>query len=807
MTDVSATAVDMIAEEDPFQNDGDSDASETVSRVEDEQAIDEQEGNHSKELKNNGVRAAIISMIILVMGAAASACFFYLGLSSARNDESDNFDRRASDLSKEIVSSMRDYEMAALWIHEACHGWREGNYTRDDFLVLYNYIVSGGLDFYMAEWVPNISSVERPDIEQEAAEYWADVSYVDYQGIVGLGPNPEDGTQYGIFNRSEQPFYFPVHFFEPRERIGIGAHLDLYSLPYERAALELALQEFEPVLTERFEIVSKFTNGYSVSMVHPGIPLPGSMYRKPRDLALLLIHIRSFLERASRFQSHRCSVFLFDATKTISDGSLPEDFLGGVDVDIVGPMADRKLMFHDTGYTLDDVQNRGGLYYEERIMVGTRTWTISVIPLDENDYDPDITFAILAGVMIFAASVLLTWIWIINHRNRSRQVHKIINEAAAESALVSSLYPAAVRERLIHMTSTANPSGKKHDESGVGNYDGKRSVTDFSESDKVGGFNDGSPIAELYPATTVLFADLTGFTRWSSTRSPTQVFQLLETIYGAFDSLAERRKVFKVETIGDCYVAVTGLPKPQEEHAVIMVRFARDCLIKMPELLSNLADYLGEDTLTLELRIGIHSGPVTGGVLRGPKSRFQLFGDTMNTASRIESNGERGRIHVSQQTAEELVKRGKGHLLIPRKDKVVAKGKGELQTFLVHYQGTTKAFPDSTTNQHEGLPESSPHDQIDYLLQMSRNNTTPEEIVQNSDADFGEGAGTPSDGGVSFTEQVSRDNDMDVSEFDPRSTEQNRLKSDNIVQENDSAEPSSNSVYERAENGGAYFHL
>jgi class 3 adenylate cyclase len=158
--------------------------------------------------------------------------------------------------------------------------------------------------------------------------------------------------------------------------------------------------------------------------------------------------------------------------------------------------------------------------------------------------------------------------------------------------------------------------------------------------------------------------------------------------------------VFKVETIGDCYVAVAGLPDPQEDHAIIMAKFATDCISKMGQLTAELAEALGPDTSELALRIGLHSGSVTGGVLRGQKSRFQLFGDTMNTASRMESNGEAGRIHISKETANELIAKGKSSWVTPRTDKVVAKGKGELQT----YWATSRTVTESVVSSMPGNP-------------------------------------------------------------------------------------------------------
>ena len=165
-----------------------------------------------------------------------------------------------------------------------------------------------------------------------------------------------------------------------------------------------------------------------------------------------------------------------------------------------------------------------------------------------------------------------------------------------------------------------------------------------------------------------------------------------------------------METVGDCYgkhhwilrkgfremlnhdphtsilsfftlVAVVGLPEPRDDHAIVMARFARDCLFRFRVVSKNLEVQLGPSTADLGVRIGIHSGPVTAGVLRGEKARFQLFGDTMNTASRIETTGKANRIHISQETGELLQKGGKGHWLQTRHEKVEAKGKGTLNTY------------------------------------------------------------------------------------------------------------------------------
>ena len=109
-----------------------------------------------------------------------------------------------------------------------------------------------------------------------------------------------------------------------------------------------------------------------------------------------------------------------------------------------------------------------------------------------------------------------------------------------------------------------------------------------------------------------------------------------------------------------------------------MARFARDCLAQANSLTKKLEVTLGPDTGDLCMRIGLHSGPVTAGVLRGERSRFQLFGDTMNTASRMESTGLPNKIQISQETADLLVSAGKESWFTSRNETVTAKGKGKI---------------------------------------------------------------------------------------------------------------------------------
>jgi class 3 adenylate cyclase len=182
-------------------------------------------------------------------------------------------------------------------------------------------------------------------------------------------------------------------------------------------------------------------------------------------------------------------------------------------------------------------------------------------------------------------------------------------------------------------------------------------------------------IADGFADVTVLFGDIAGFTVLSTKISAPDLVDMLNGLFSRFDQAAEELGIEKIKTIGDCYMAVCGLPKPCSDHADRMARMA----LRMVEATRQFGREKG---LNLQLRIGLNSGPVVAGVIGVTKFIYDLWGDTVNLASRMESTGVPGQIQVTQSVYERL----KGSFEFESRGVIQVKGKGEIETWLLHGQ-------------------------------------------------------------------------------------------------------------------------
>jgi class 3 adenylate cyclase len=182
----------------------------------------------------------------------------------------------------------------------------------------------------------------------------------------------------------------------------------------------------------------------------------------------------------------------------------------------------------------------------------------------------------------------------------------------------------------------------------------------------------GRTIPKRHKNATILFTDFKGFTELVASISEITLVNELNDIFGRFDEIVEESGVEKIETIGDAYVAACGLEEEITEHAF-------NCIIAAQKMLSYLEERNRKHEIKWRMRIGIHSGPIVAGVVGKKKFRYDLFGDTINTASRMESAGEPGKINISGPTFQ-LVK---NDINCNYRGKIHAKGKGELEMYFV----------------------------------------------------------------------------------------------------------------------------
>ena len=186
-------------------------------------------------------------------------------------------------------------------------------------------------------------------------------------------------------------------------------------------------------------------------------------------------------------------------------------------------------------------------------------------------------------------------------------------------------------------------------------------------------------IADQFTSASILFADVVDFTRRSELLSPAEVVGILDHLFSHFDTLAERYGVEKIKTIGDSYMVAAGVPSPRPDHARALALMALDMVDAMRS-----RDEVGH--LGLEVRVGINSGPVVAGVIGRKRFLYDLWGDAVNTASRMESQGTPGRIQITRATHDLI----EDEFVCEPRGTISVKGKGEMETwYLLERRATT----------------------------------------------------------------------------------------------------------------------
>jgi guanylate cyclase len=183
--------------------------------------------------------------------------------------------------------------------------------------------------------------------------------------------------------------------------------------------------------------------------------------------------------------------------------------------------------------------------------------------------------------------------------------------------------------------------------------------------------NENRVIADQFDGASILFADVVNFTPMSAAMTPTELVNLLNEVFSHFDTLVEKYGLEKIKTIGDCYMVASGVPRPRSDHAQVLTQMA----LEMQDYV-NTREVMGRK---IAFRIGINSGAVVAGVIGRKKFIYDLWGDAVNTASRMESHGSSGVIQITRATRDLI----KNNFVCEPRGTVNVKGKGEMDVWSV----------------------------------------------------------------------------------------------------------------------------
>lgn len=386
-----------------------------------------------------------IVLMVIFLGFAATAAFLGLGISSARSASQEAFEQSAAVLIQQVEIAWKDYEVAALWTHQACTSHED--FAHQEFRELYEHLASTGIDAQI-EWVPKVAHAQRQEMERQSREYYAKEypGVVDYKGFVGIEPIVVDNVtsgETGLLPRSDADFYYPIHFIEPLGSSGSAIDLDVYTRGSAKLSIDKAMETWKPTLSEPFKLVEETVDHASaVFLMHPGTPLSTQPDLRPKDLALLVIRIPDLVRRATMTQATPTSVFLYDTTDS-GEEEQNELFLGGVVLNGGDDDSSCKLL---PPTSLRKIRSDSRLIRERVAPIADREWTIAVVAFPDT-YETQTAFVIIGATLLFICS-LCTAAWIFSNirysiMKREAKLKEI--QAAAESEKAALVLENATR--------------------------------------------------------------------------------------------------------------------------------------------------------------------------------------------------------------------------------------------------------------------------------------------------------------------------------------------------------------------------
>lgn len=227
----------------------------------------------------------------------------------------------------------------------------------------------------------------------------------------------------------------------------------------------------------------------------------------------------------------------------------------------------------------------------------------------------------------------------------------------------------SLKDRVMGTLNTGRPGSEPKPSAGPANF--KATIQSFP------GFLGKNTQEDSLSDATILFADIYGLEAWSAGKDVDERANLLDVVYRTFTLVGKKSGIRQIEMTKDCFVAIRGPKHSETDHAEAVVRFACECRKRLAEAFKN------KGAKGLAMRFGIHSGHVQTGAFGDDNSKYQLFGDTVDTTYDMLSHSRPGKVHLSVETAELLNLEGRGDWLVPREDLVTVKGRGAMSTFWI----------------------------------------------------------------------------------------------------------------------------